>query len=83
MDTQRAIRETYERDPYFSRTVHQLVSTTSVSEYTFNCYASPLFHCTATQKDIVLTTIPGVQVRSRIDEHPISGRVIIMMVSKK
>jgi len=91
MDTQRAIRKTYERDTYFSRRVQQLVSTTPVSIYeleilyieTFNCYTSPLFHCTATQKGIVLTTIPGVQVRSRIDEHPILGRVIVMMVSKK
>ena len=91
MDTQRTISKTHERDPFFSERVQQLVSTTPMSIYelqniyleTFNRNDSPMIHCTATQKAIVLTTIPGVRVKSRIDDHPILGRAIVLMVSKK
>jgi len=79
MATLKSIREIYYSDPYFKERVQQLVSTTSVRIYelenvyteTFNLDASPLIHCTSTQKIIVLTTIPGVQVKSGIDNHPI------------
>jgi len=68
----------------------QLVSATLVSIYdlenvyieTFHLDTSPLIHCTSTQKGIVLSTIPGVQVRSVVDEHPILGRTIVMIFKK-
>jgi len=61
MATLKAIRETYDRVPYFKERVLQLVSVISVSIYdlenvyieTFNLDASPLIHCTSTQKGIV------------------------------
>jgi len=76
MATLKAIRKTNDRDPYL-KGVQRLVSTTSVSIYelenlytkTFNLDASPLIHCTTTQKGFVLTTIPGVKVRSVIDDR--------------
>jgi len=91
MATLKAIANTYDRDIYFRERILQLVAPTSVSIYelenlyieTFNLDASPLIHCTSTQKAIVLSTIPGVQVKSVVDEHPILGRTIVMMVSKK
>jgi len=91
MATIKAIANTYDRDIYFRERILQLVAPTSVSIYelenlyieTFNLDASPLIHCTSTQKAIVLSTIPGVQVRSVVDEHPILGKTIVMMVFKK
>jgi len=91
MATLKAIRDTYDRDIHFKERILQLVSPTSVSIYelenfyieTFNLYTSPLKHFTSTQKGIVLSTIPGVQVRSVVDEHPILGRAIVMTVLKK
>jgi len=91
MATLKAIANTYDRDIYFKERILQLVAPTSVSIYelenlyieTFNLYASPLIHCTSTQKGIVLSTIPGVQVRSVVDEHPILGRTIVMIFFKK
>jgi len=91
MATLKAIANTFDRDIYFRERILQLVAPTSVSIYelenlyieTFNLDASPLIHCTSTQKAIVLSTIPGVQVRSVVDEHPILGKTIVMMVSKK
>jgi len=91
MATLKAIANTYDRDIYFRERILQLVAPTSVSIYelenlyieTFNLDASPLIHCTSTQKAIVLSTIPGVQVKSVVDEHPILGRTIVMMVFKK
>jgi len=91
MATLKAIANTYDRDIYFRERILQLVAPTSVSIYelenlyieTFNLDASPLIHCTSTQKAIVLSTIPGVQVRSVVDEHPILGKTIVMMVFKK
>jgi len=81
MATLKAIRDTYDRDSHFKERILQLVSPISVSIYklenvyieTFNLDTSPLSHCTSTQKGIVLSTIPGVQVRSVVDEHPILG----------
>jgi len=91
MATLKAIANTYDGDIYFRERILQLVAPTSVSIYelenlyieTFNLDASPLIHCTSTQKAIVLSTIPGVQVRSVVDEHPILGKTIVMMVFKK
>jgi len=91
MATLKAIRDTYDRDIHFKERILQLVAPTSESIYelenlyieTFNLDASPLIHCTSTQKGIVLSTIPGVQVRSVVDEYPILGRTIVMMVFKK
>jgi len=91
MATLKAIRDTYDRDIHFKERILQLVSATSVSIYElknlyielFNLDTSPLIHCTSTQQGIVLSTIPGVQVRSVVDEHPILGRAIVMTVLKK
>jgi len=79
------------RDIHFKERIRQLVSATSVSIYdleilyieTFNLDTSPLIHCTRTKKGIVLSNIPGEQVRSVVDEPPILGRAIVMTVLKK
>lgn len=88
--THAAIRSAYNNDPEFANRAKHLLTLfqdpISIYEFEvaymseFDTEISPLIHCDATQKGIVLSTIPGIQVISYIDENDILGRVLIIKV---
>jgi len=83
-----AVFNTYMRDQYFSERIITLVSTTPITIYelenlymsTYNLESSPLIHCSNKQKAMVLSTIPGVHVRTIVSENDILGSARISVV---
>jgi len=82
-----AVFNTYMRDQYFTKRIITLVSTTPITIYelenlymsTYNLESSQLIHCSNKQKAMVLSTIPGVHVRTIVSENDILGSARISL----
>jgi len=88
MPTNKAIRETFRKDPEFSERVQAILQLHNSpmlideleNEYIeiYNLQFSPLIHCTATQKGIILSTVPNCKIFSEVNKDPFLGNVIVI-----
>jgi len=88
MPTNKAIRETFRKDPEFSERVKAILqlhnSPMSINELEneyierYNLQFSPLTHCTASQKGIIQSTVPHCKIFSEVIKDPFLGNVIVI-----
>jgi len=88
MPTNKAISQAFRKDPEFSERVQAILqlhkSPMSINELEneyierYNLQFSPLIHCTATQKGIILSTVPNCTIFSEVNKDPFLGNVIVI-----